>query len=114
MSRPAGTDSVMIACDESGNEGENLMRAGSRVFAHASVSIDVPAAEALMQEVRERTDARGKEVKSSVLLKPRNLQVLRWLLRDSLLVGRANVHLTDKRFFVSSKLIYLVVEDLMY
>jgi hypothetical protein len=105
---------ITVACDESGNEGENLTRAGSRVFAHASVSIDAEVAGELIWKVRRATGSQSAEVKSSVILKPASRDVLSWLLTEPQLVGKASVHLTEKRYFVSGKVVDLIVENLLY
>lgn len=105
---------LVIACDESGNDGENLTRAGSRVFAHASVSMPEPQAAALMAEVRARTGDKSAELKSRTLVDPKNRSHLEWFLAKSPMVGRGFVHLTDKNYFICSKLLDLVVEEHLY
>lgn len=103
-----------VACDESGNEGENLTRAGSRVFAHASVDLTLDEASDLMEDVRWRTGAAAAELKSSTLLKPVNREVLDWFLNEPRLRGRTNIYLVDKQYFVCGKIIDLVVETHLY
>lgn len=103
-----------IACDESGNEGENLTRAGSRVFAHASVDLNESEALDLMNEVRRLTGASGVEVKSGVLLKPNNRDVLEWFLNEPRLEGRTNLYLVEKEYFVCGKIVDLIVESHLY
>jgi len=41
VANPTADDVVEIACDESGSEGENLIRSTSRVFTHASIDLSV-------------------------------------------------------------------------
>lgn len=105
---------INVACDESGNEGENLTRAGSKVFSHASVSITSDVAYDLIEDIRQATGSKSDELKSSVLIRPSNRDVLEWLLDEPRLVEKTNVHLTEKRFFVSGKVIDLIVETLMH
>ena len=105
---------LVIACDESGSEGENLTRAGSRVFSHATVSLPSERAYELMQTVRASTGDRSAELKSRVLIDPSNRDVLKWFLAESPVVGRGLVNLTDKHYFVCSKLVDLIVEEHMY
>ncbi|MFC9918139.1 DUF3800 domain-containing protein [Agromyces binzhouensis] len=108
------TEYVEVACDESGNEGENLSRAGSRVFAHAGVNISSAAAEAVMDEVRARTGAKAGELKSSVLLKPTNRDVLEWFLEEPQFAGNVNIHFTDKQYFACGKIIDMLVEPVLH
>lgn len=105
---------IEVACDESGNEGENLTQAGSRVFAHAGVTISNDVADDLMRRLRIELGTQATEVKSKVILKPGNRDLLEWLLSEPRLVGNANVHLTDKRYFVVGKIIDLIVEQVLY
>jgi hypothetical protein len=43
---------VEVACDESGYEGEKLIRTTTDVFAHASVRLDIESATNGVQEIR--------------------------------------------------------------
>ncbi|MFK4804322.1 DUF3800 domain-containing protein [Microbacterium sp. ZW CA_36] len=108
------TEYIEVACDESGNEGENLTRAGSRVFTHAGVTISVDDAEDLMSQLRVDLGTQATEIKSSVLLKPANRDVLEWLLTEPRLEGKADIHLTDKRYFVVGKIVDLIVEQVLH
>lgn len=105
---------VTVACDESGNEGENLSRAGSRVFAHASTTLQKSAADRVIAQVRAETGSGKDELKSGVLLKPQNRDVAESLLLDTDLAGHATVHLTDKRYFLCGKIVDLVIETHMH
>jgi hypothetical protein len=108
------TEDVEVACDESGNEGENLTRAGSRVFTHAGLTISVDDAEDLMNQLRVNPRAQATEIKSKVLLKPGNRDVLERLLTEPRLEGKADIHPTDKRYFVVGKIVDLVVEQVLH
>lgn len=108
------TTEVEVACDESGNEGENLFASGSTVFVHASTDLDAVTAAAIMDEVRTDTRSQAPEIKSRTLLTPGNEDVLLALLENPDLQGRVSVHLTEKRFFLASKLVDLIVEEVMH
>lgn len=102
-------DSVTIACDESGAEGENLMRAQHPVFVHASVNLTSNDAELFMDALAEATGSPANELKSSIVLRPRTrTRVLPVLYR---LEGQANIHLVEKTYYVTAKLIALLVEE---
>lgn len=105
---------VEVACDESGNEGENLFASGSTVFVHASTDIDAVTAANIMDQVRADTRSQAPEIKSKTLLSPANEDVLLALLQNPDLHGRVSVHLTEKRFFLASKLVDLIVEEVMH
>jgi hypothetical protein len=95
----SGTQPLEIACDESGSEGLKLIAGSTDVFAHASVNIEVAAAEACIARVRVDARSPATEVKASVVLRERNRRVLEWLLGPAgPLYGRARVHLTEKVF----------------
>lgn len=107
----AGGAPVEIACDESGSEGGRLIGAETSVFAYASVDLDITAAAECVQEVRARIGSPALEYKANHLLRQKSRPVLIWLLAPSGPIhGRANVHLTDKAFFLVTKLAELLVE----
>lgn len=103
-----------VSCDESGNEGENLSRAGSRIFAHAGISIGQSDAAAIMAEVRRQLGTKVGELKSSMLLDAVNRDVLERLLDEPRLTGMVNIHLTDKRYFVNGKIVDMIVETVLH
>jgi hypothetical protein len=104
-------DVIDVACDESGFVGGSLF-GGSRVFAHASVHLDVAAAADLAEEVRRRTGAGSHELKASRLNRPWAHPVAAWLCGpDGPLHGRAVVHLTDTRVFGLARLAQVVMTD---
>jgi hypothetical protein len=99
-----------IACDESGSEGEKLVGGETDVFAHASVGLSVEAAEACVQEIRDRIRSPAVEYKANHLLRDKNRPVLVWLLGPSGPIrGHARVHLTDKTYFLLGKLTDLLL-----
>jgi hypothetical protein len=106
-SRSVGGEPQEIACDESGFSGGNLVGIGhSPVFAHASVHLDRAAAADLVATVRARIAAKDGEYKAVELLRSRHGGLVPWFLGPSSpLAGRAQVHLTDTRFFVLARLV---------
>jgi hypothetical protein len=102
---------VEIACDESGFVGGSLF-GGTRVFAHASVHLDLDAAVALAEEVRARTGAGPDELKASRLNRPWGQPVAEWLCGpDGPLQDRAVVHVTDTRLFGLARLAQVLLAD---
>lgn len=111
MSVPGDRGTVEVACDESGFVGGSLF-GGARVFAHASVRVDVDEAAALVDEVRRRIGAGSQELKASRLNRPWAHPVASWLSApDGPLVGRAIVHLTDTRLFGLARLAQVLRAD---
>lgn len=115
MQQDAGIDPetqpLVVACDESGNDGENLLTGGSPVFVHASTILDRAMAADIMAEVRARTRSRRVELKSSTLLQPKNETTARWLLELPELESRVSLHFTDKRHFLVTKLFDATIEE---
>jgi len=107
-------DILEIACDESGNDGENLLSGRSTVFSHASVSLTTDAAAALMEEVRVRTRSESTELKSKTILQQRHQATAVWLLSHTSIANNASVHLTHKKYFVVSKLFDSTAEELAH
>lgn len=106
---------VVIACDESGSEGERLVESSHDVFTHASVSISHVEASEIVRELRQRAPSQAPEFKSPQLLARRNRAASQWLFgADGPLAGRGHVHLTEKSYFVFGKVIDLLVEELTY
>lgn len=103
---------LVVACDESGNDGENLLGGSSPVFAHASVTMSQKAAAEIMAEVRARTRSQSAELKSKTILQPKHEATARWLLQHPLLANASAVHLTHKRYFVVAKLFDSTVEEI--
>ncbi|GAA3182161.1 hypothetical protein [Nonomuraea roseoviolacea] len=103
---------VEIACDESGSEGEKLVGGNTDMFAHASVRIDVRAAERCLDAVRERAPSPTTMYKSSILRRSKHRWVVAWLLGPSgPLLGHAHVHLIDKPRLFTVRLADLLTGD---
>jgi hypothetical protein len=101
-----------VACDESGYEGQKLIGTTTDVFAHASVSLDVPSAGDCMSELRDRIRSPATEYKAGHLLREKHQAVLRWLLGSSgPLLGNAHVYLVDKEFFVVDRVVDALLDD---
>ncbi|WP_456284144.1 DUF3800 domain-containing protein [Microbacterium sp. JZ101] len=103
-----------MACDESGNDGENLLSGRSTVFAHASVALMPDDAADLLDEIRARTLSQATELKSKTILQPRHQATAKWLLSHPSIRGNASVHLTHKEYFVVSKLFDSTAEELAH
>jgi hypothetical protein len=99
-----------VACDESGFSGTNLLDPTSEVITHASVHLDARTAAEYVALIRSRFRYSATEYKSTQLLRQR--PALEWLLRT--LPGRAHVHLTDKSFFVVTRLVDYLIGDPSY
>lgn len=101
---------VEVACDESGSDGENLLGGNTDVFAHASVRLDVALAADSIQEIRNRIRSPAQEYKANHLLREKHRPVLTWLLGPlGPIHGHAQVHLTDKAFFVVGRAVDLLL-----
>lgn len=106
------TQSLVVACDESGNDGENLLRGTSPYLVHASTTVSKAKAAEIMAEVRTRTRSGSIELKSKPLLQSKNEGTARWLLEHPELRGSVSLHFTDKRYFLVSKLFDTTIEEL--
>nr|WP_222109989.1 hypothetical protein [Streptomyces cupreus] len=103
---------VEVCCDESGSDGENLTGGNTDVFAHASVRLPVPMAAAYVQEIRDRIRSPASEYKANHLLREKHRAVLEWLLAPSGPIhGTAQVHLTEKAYFVVDRAVDLLLGD---
>jgi hypothetical protein len=106
---PRPTALLEVACDESGSEGEKLVRGSTDTFAHASVDVATEAALATIERVRVEARSPATEVKASVVLRPQNRRLLEWLLGDDgPLLGHAHVHLTDKALHLTGRMVVLL------
>jgi Protein of unknown function (DUF3800) len=106
---------TVICCDESGNDGENLMAGTTTVFAHGSVNIGADEATEIIATLRAETGSRSSEFKTKNLLAPKNLSIVLDLFGSGgPLMDRANVVLAEKYYFVVGKVIDLLVEELAY
>ena len=102
-------DIITIACDESASEGENLMGAKHPVFVHASVNIELDDAVAWMDGLRHAMRAQAPEIKSTTALAHRNRPALLEALSE--LRDRGNINLIDKSYYVTAKLIDLMIAE---
>lgn len=105
---------LVIACDESGNDGENNLNGNSAVFVHASVAISEEVAQGLMDEVRARTRSRTAELKSKTLLQTKNQGVAQWLLQHPELEDRCSLLFVHKEFFTVAKLFDSTAEEVAH
>jgi hypothetical protein len=109
-SAPARTRTLLeVACDESGSEGEKLVRGSTHVFAHASIDVTTERALETIERVRVEARSPATEVKASVVLRPQNWRLLEWLLgEDGPFLGHAQVHLTDKALHLTGRMVALL------
>ena len=115
MSTSSSTvEPLVLACDESGNDGENNLNGNSTVFVHASTSITVDMAQELMKETRLRTGNQSAELKSKTLVQAKHQGTARWLLEHPELVGKCSLNFVHKQFFVVSKLFDATAEELAH
>lgn len=84
----------MIACDESGYEGEHLIGGVTPVFVHAGTDLDSDTAQECVAHLRRLVRSPAQEYKANHLLRAKHRDALEWLLDR--MVGRASVHLVDK------------------
>ncbi|MFC7584960.1 hypothetical protein ACFQYP_15380 [Nonomuraea antimicrobica] len=106
------SQTLEIACDESGAEGEKLVGGNSDVFAHASVLMDAETATACVAELRERAPTPATEYRASHVLRGKHRAALLWLLGpEGPVLGKVRVFLTDKLFYVAGKVTGLLEDD---
>jgi hypothetical protein len=102
-----------IACDESGFSGANLLDAATPVITHASVDLSVGEAVELIAVLRSELRFSVNELKSGRFLRsPRAAETLRWFV--AALAGRAHVHVTDKEYFLVTRIVDLFVAEPSY
>jgi hypothetical protein len=102
-----------VAADESGWDGEQLYDRADRYLSIGSVAIDDATAEEIVGQLRR--DARlsqPPELKFAHFRDGNRLEVLAGLLGPrGGLAGRAHVYLVDKHYFVTGKIIDLLLEE---
>ncbi|MCY1142147.1 hypothetical protein OWR29_29485 [Actinoplanes sp. Pm04-4] len=100
---------VEIACDESGFSGTNLLDPATPLITHASVDLTVDEAADLISALRSSSH----ELKSGPFLRgPRAAEALQLFL--TALCGRALVHLVDKKFFLATRIVDLLLAEPSY
>lgn len=99
----------VIACDESGSEGETLIGAADRVFVHASVDVELDQAEQVIHQMRTEMRAQAAELKTKTALAARNRSHL--LRAIGPLIGHSNIYLVDKHYYATVKLVELLIAD---
>ena len=99
----------MIACDESGYEGEHLFGGVTAVFAHAGTDLDVAAADEVVAQLRARIRSPAQEYKANHLLRTKHRGALEWTLER--MAGHASVHLVDKTFLLAETLAKIVPDE---
>src|SRR5262249_18514817 len=104
---------VEIACDESGFSGTNLLDPATPVITHASVDLVVDEAVELIAALRSGLQCSPNELKAGQFLRgPKAAEALERFL--TALGGRAHVHLTDKEYFLVTRIIDLLLSEPSY
>jgi hypothetical protein len=104
---------VEIAADESGFSGSNLLDPATPVITHASVDLSVGEAAELIGTLRSWFRFSPNEFKSGRFL--RGLKAGGALERFlAQLGGRAHVHLVDKRYFLVTRIVDLLLAEPSY
>lgn len=99
-----------IFCDESGHDGENLMRGSTPVLAHSSLHLDLDEAAELVAHLRAKTRAQSPELKAAEVL--RNCQAIEELFGEQgKLVGHVQVYLVEKAAMAAGKMVDLLIEE---
>ncbi|MGV9211056.1 hypothetical protein ACTFTM_04240 [Micromonospora sp. RB23] len=111
-----GSDGRWIAADESGWDGEALFQATEPYMTIGSVAIDDGDAATVLALLRRDAGIKqAGELKFSHFARggnQRRLEVLARALRPGgMLAGRASIFMIDKRFFVTAKIIDLLLEE---
>lgn len=105
-------DPALIACDESGAEGENITASEHRVFVHAGVHLGMDEAADIMDEIRRLAPSRAPEYKAKQLLSPSATEAAAWLLSEKgPLAQKASVYLVDKSYFAVVTAVDLLIEE---
>lgn len=116
---PAGSGTIsrvrppVIACDESGAEGVNLIGANTAVFAHAAVRLTFGEAADCVARLRDLIGSPAREYKANHLLRTKHRDALRWFLTEPL-ADAASVLLVDKTLFLAGKVVDLLVDRAPY
>ena len=102
------TDNTKIACDESGNTGENLTQGQFGVFSEGSHDLSLEEATELMAWLRAELKTQASEIKwKQVKSSP-------WVFEELFgerLAMRSQFYLTEKLYFVVGKVIDLLLEE---
>lgn len=104
---------VEIACDESGFSGTNLLHPTMPLITHASVDLRRGEAVELITALRSGFRFSPNEFKSGQFLRsPAVGEALEWFLTR--LRGRAHVHLVDKEYFLTTRIVDLLLAEPSY
>lgn len=107
------TEGPWIACDESGNDGENLV-ARTPVFVSGSVRSDDIRATSAIADIWAHVSSRPQptDLKFSDIDRDAGVAALAWATGPGgPLRGRAHVYLADKRYVTAGKAIDLLIEE---
>lgn len=103
---------IDISCDESGNNGENLVDSSTRVFALGSHDLENAESAEVMDWLRAESGVKAPELKAKYLFKI-DPDIVVELFAERL-AGHGYVYLTETDYFAVSKVIDLLVEELTH
>jgi hypothetical protein len=107
-------DTKLVACDESGNDGGNLLGGSTLVLAHASVMIESEEAAEVMARLRKSTRSQAPELKAGVLLRSPNFDHARWFLEHPSIRQNSFIYVVDKSYMLSTKAFDLCIEPVLH
>src|SRR6266576_4408693 len=108
-----GTAGRWVAADESGWDGEQLYRRADRYLSIGSVAVDDKSAAQIIDRLRRDAKlSQPPELKFAQFRSDIRLEVLAALLGPGgALADRVGVYLVDKHYFVTSKIIDMLLEE---
>lgn len=103
----ASSPLTTIVGDESGAEGENLMRSRDPIFVYATVSLSVDEATAVINQLRKSVPSSVIEMKSKLALaRKRRPELLAAIARIG---DHGDIYMLDKRYYTTALMLDLLV-----
>jgi hypothetical protein len=109
---PSEVNPTEIACDESGNTGENVTQGSFGVFSEGSHDLSIAESERVMDWLRGELPSNVTEIKWKHV-KSRRSEIVEELFQTHL-ASRSVFYLTGKTYFVVGKVIDLLVEEMVH
>jgi len=100
---------IIIGCDESASAGEKLIDTALPVFVHGSTDLTLDEADNFMGDLRRVTRSQAPELKSATVLARQHRPAL--IAAMAAIAARGNIHLVDKTYYVTTKLIDLLIAE---
>ena len=107
------SDVLVVACDESGFSGTNLLDKATPVFTHASVDVSHEEAVELIERLRADFPWPSEEMKAGPFLRGPQADSASAILLDALR-DRAHVHVVDKEYFLVTRVVDLFLAEPSY